>query len=121
MICSYEQCIDYVNSHYSASDIDSPFWNYVRENYKMSEAQETYLKEMASENQTIMPGGKGFIFGVGNWIHWLIQAGYPLEPRAWMEHETMESSLNHLIDCEDRKIELGNDLITHNRFCEMFL
>ena len=30
---NYEQCIDYVNSHYSASDIDSPFWNYVRENY----------------------------------------------------------------------------------------
>ncbi len=121
MICSYEQCIDYVNSHYSASDIESPFWNYVRKNYKMSEAQETYLKEMASENQTIMPGGKGFIFGVGNWVHWLVQAGYPLEPRSWMAHETMESSLNHLIDCEDRKIELGNDLITHNRFCEMFL
>ncbi len=121
MISSYEQCIDYVNSHYSASDIDSPFWNYVRKNYKMSEAQETYLKEMASENQTIMPGGKGFIFGVGNWVHWLVQAGYPLEPRSWMAHETMESSLNHLIDCEDRKLELGNDLITHNRFCEMFL
>tara|TARA_B100000427_G_scaffold216918_1_gene181132 strand:+ start:1981 stop:3420 length:1440 start_codon:yes stop_codon:yes gene_type:complete len=121
MISSYEQCIDYVNSHYSASDIDSPFWNYVRKNYKMSEALETYLKEMTSENQTILPGGKGFIFGVGNWVHWLVQAGYPLEPRSWMAHETMESSLNHLIDCEDRKIELGNDLITHNRFCEMFL
>ena len=93
----------------------------LRDNYKMSEAQEVFLDEMSSENKTIMPGGKGFIFGVGNWIHWLIQAGYPLEPRSWMQHDKMDESLNHLIQCEDRKIELGTDLMNHNEFADKFL
>ena len=121
MVFSYEQCIDYVNSHYSKSDIKSPFWKYVRENYKMSQTQEVCLSEMSSENKTLMPGGKGFIFGVGNWIHWLIQAGYHLEPRPWIAHDKMEESLNHLVACEDRKIEIGKDLIGHNEFCNRFL
>lgn len=121
MIFAYEQCIDYVNSHYSKSDIESPFWEYVRENYKMSQAQEVFLKEMDSENKTLMPGGKGFIFGVGNWVHWLIQTGYPLRPRSWIAHDKMEESLNHLVECEDRKIEIGKDLIYHNEFCNTFL
>ena len=121
MALAYEQCVDYVNSHYSKSNINSPFWDYVRDNYKMSEAQEVFLDEMSSENKTIMPGGKGFIFGVGNWIHWLIQAGYPLEPRSWMQHDKMDESLNHLIECEDKKIELGTDLLNHNEFADRFL
>ena len=121
MALAYEQCVDYVNCHYSKSNINSPFWDYVRDNYKMSEAQEVFLDEMSSENKTIMPGGKGFIFGVGNWIHWLIQAGYPLEPRSWMQHDKMDESLNHLIQCEDRKIELGTDLMNHNEFANKFL
>ena len=121
MALAYEQCVDYVNSHYSKSNINSPFWDYVRDNYKMSEAQEVFLDEMSSENKTIMPGGKGFIFGVGNWIHWLIQAGYPLEPRSWMQHDKMSESLNHLIQCEDKKIELGTDLMNHNEFADKFL
>ena len=121
MALAYEQCVDYVNSHYSKSNINSPFWDYVRDNYKMSEAQEVFLDEMSSENKTIMPGGKGFIFGVGNWIHWLIQAGYPLEPRSWMQHDKMDESLNHLIQCEDKKIELGTDLLNHNEFADRFL
>ena len=121
MALAYEQCVDYVNCHYSKSNINSPFWDYVRDNYKMSEAQEVFLDEMSSENKTIMPGGKGFIFGVGNWIHWLIQAGYPLEPRSWMQHDKMDESLNHLIQCEDKKIELGTDLLNHNEFADRFL
>ena len=121
MALAYEQCVDYVNSHYSKSNINSPFWDYVRDNYKMSEAQEVFLDEMSSENKTIMPGGKGFIFGVGNWIHWLIQAGYPLEPRSWMQHDKMDESLNHLIQCEDKKIKLGTDLLNHNEFADRFL
>ena len=121
MALAYEQCVDYVNSHYSKSNINSPFWDYVRDNYKMSEAQEVFLDEMSSENKTIMPGGKGFIFGVGNWIHWLIQAGYPLEPRSWMQHVKMDESLNHLIQCEDKKIKLGTDLLNHNEFADRFL
>ena len=121
MALAYEQCVDYVNSHYSKSNINSPFWDYVRDNYKMSEAQEVFLDEMSSENKTIMPGGKGFIFGVGNWIHWLIQAGYPLEPRSWMQHDKMDESLNHLIQCEDKKLELGTDLMNHNEFADRFL
>ena len=121
MTLAYEQCVDYVNCHYSKSNIKSPFWDYVRDNYKMSEAQEVFLDEMSSENKTTMPGGKGFIFGVGNWIHWLIQAGYPLEPRSWMQHDKMSESLNHLIQCEDKKIELGTDLLNHNEFADRFL
>ena len=121
MVFSYEQCIDYVNSHYSKSDINSPFWEYVRDNYKMSQAQEVYLKDMSSDNKTIMPGGKGFIFGVGNWVHWLIQAGYDINPKSWISHDKIEDSLQYLIDCENRKIEIGKDLIDHNEFCNTFL
>ena len=51
----------------------------------------------------------------------MIQAGYPLEPRSWMQHDKMDESLNHLIECEDKKIELGTDLMGHNEFADRFL
>ncbi len=118
MVLAYEQCIDYVNCHYSKSNIESPFWDYVRKNFVMSKSQEFCIKELSSDNKTIMPGGKGFIFGNSNWVHWLIQAGYDINPKTWIAHDKIEESLQHLIWCEDRKIELGKDLIKHYEFCQ---
>ena len=118
MVLAYEQCIDYVNCHYSKSNIESPFWDYVRKNFVMSKSQEFCIKELSSDNKTIMTGGKGFIFGNSNWVHWLIQAGYDINPKTWIAHDKIEESLQHLIWCEDRKIELGKDLIKHYEFCQ---
>jgi|TARA_B100000029_G_C17589618_1_gene962103 tryptophan halogenase len=120
MVFSFEQCIDFVNAHYSKSTIQSPFWKYVRQNYKMSAAQEFYLKNMSSDDKSIS-GGKGFVFGAANWVHWLIQMGYDINPKKFIQIENIDTFLEHLIDCEDRKLESGVDLFNNADFADNFL
>tara|TARA_B100001939_G_C16911283_1_gene604716 strand:+ start:72 stop:1511 length:1440 start_codon:yes stop_codon:yes gene_type:complete len=113
----YEQCIDFVNMHYSLSTIDSPFWNYVRNNYKGSLALETYLKNLRSTEPSIVEG-KGFIFGAINWLIWLVQMGYEMSPKPHINHDRMKESLLYCLDREESVIDRGVDIESHIEFCE---
>ncbi len=121
----FEICIDFVNMHYSKSDIESPFWEYVRENYKMSNTQQTYLDNLNSPNMSLMDG-KDFIFGGANWIHWLIQMGYNITPKNYMtfvDKELLEKALLNITSVEDKKVEFASlgHLVPNNQFCDHFL
>jgi hypothetical protein len=86
----------------------------------MSAAQEFYLKNMSSDDKSIS-GGKGFVFGAANWVHWLIQMGYDINPKKFIQIENIDTFLEHLIDCEDRKLESGVDLFNNADFADNFL
>ena len=79
MCLQFEQCIDIVNMHYSISTKDTPFWNYVRSNYKESDTLKFYKDNMLNSNEpTMVSASDDFVFGGNNWIHWMVQLGYLL-------------------------------------------
>tara|TARA_B100000427_G_scaffold216918_1_gene181131 strand:+ start:566 stop:1990 length:1425 start_codon:yes stop_codon:yes gene_type:complete len=110
----FEQCIDFVNMHYSKSHKDTKFWNYVRDNYKMSKAQEFYQENMLSQDPTVC-GGKGFIFGGMNWINWLIQMGYDISPKSYFNPDNLNERLQVLEGTTE------DDVVDHLEFCSQFL
>ena len=111
----FEQCIDFVNMHYSKSIKDTPFWRYVRDNYKMSRTQEFYLENMLSKDPTIC-GGKRFIFGGINWVHWLIQMGFEISPKDYVKPDKLDAILESL-----EGEPMGRDVVDHLEFCDTFL
>lgn len=68
----YEDTCDFINMHYSKSDFDTPFWNWVRETQKHSEMQ-TYYEEILSQGDEIPQSERGFMFFGANWACWLFQ------------------------------------------------
>ena len=86
LLClQFEQCIDVVNMHYSLSTKDTPFWNYVRDNYKESDTLKFYKDNMAAPNEpTMMLASDDFVFGGGNWTHWMVQLGYSISKKEYL-------------------------------------
>lgn len=111
----FESCIDFVNMHYSVTDKDTNFWNFVKNKFKMSDLQKHYLENMASEDPSIVDGSPG-IFGGSNWIYWLIQLGYPIKEKSYISREDAE---NLTIDY---KMSILNDLKlnTHTQYLKYY-
>lgn len=73
---SYEHdlCVDFVNMHYSyCRKSSSPFWDYVKENYKKSEIQEWMESQVLDTEIMSFPEHKYGIFHGHNWNTWLYQ------------------------------------------------
>ena len=77
----WEQAIDFVRMHYAKSDIDSKFWKFVRFHYSDSELMKLHLENMDSQNPSMKIAE---FIGTQNWIHWLIQLGYPIQPKKYV-------------------------------------
>jgi hypothetical protein len=71
----YESAVDYVNMHYShCNRSSSPFWDYVKKNYKMSGTQKYYEDILYDTEQMSFNGPKrNGIFAGHNWNVWLNQ------------------------------------------------
>lgn len=111
----FEQCIDYVNMHYSVTDKDTPFWNYVKTNFKMSNLQKFYLQNMDSEDPSIMDSKPG-IFGGTNWIYWLIQLGYKIKEKTFIsKDESRRLLINY-----SKSLNCNLKLVEHIEFLEKF-
>ena len=82
----YESSIDFVNMHYSKSYKDTPFWNYVRENYVGSERLGLYEYNLNSQEPSI-PAEPGNFIGGANWLHLLVQFGYPMQSKDFVYEE----------------------------------
>jgi len=80
----FESCVDFVNMHYSSTDKNTDFWNYVKNKFKMTDLQKFYLKNMESKDPSIVDGKPG-IFGGANWIYWLIQLKYPFAKKEYLD------------------------------------
>ena len=118
----FEICTDFVNMHYSTSTKDTPFWRYVRDNYKMSDAQKFYLDNMKTQDKSIL-GGKQCIFGGTNWIHWLVMLGFEFEPKQYMEDKKPREIFPQMLEWDKnmRKQQFGKSIIKHEDFIDMFL
>ena len=106
----FETAVDFVNMHYSNPNKDSKFWRYVKDNYKMSETQQIFLDNMKRSNEPSFMETKGFVFGGSNWIHWLVQLGFPIEPKTYTKFD--KNSIPNFTD---------DGYITHAEFEEMYL
>jgi len=85
MNLKFEQCTDVVNMHYSKSTKDTPFWNYVRDNYKESETLRFYKDILADPNRPTMTlAANDLVFAGGNWTYWMTQFGYPLAKKEYL-------------------------------------
>ncbi len=69
----FETAIDFVNMHYSYSELESPFWKYVRSKHKKSEFQEFMEECIKDSNAGAIPEllGDGFFKNGNNWACWL--------------------------------------------------
>ena len=122
MTQGFEVCTDFVNMHYSKSYRDTKFWRYVRENYKMSDAQKFYLDNMKSKDKSIL-GGKNWIFGGTNWIHWMIMMGFEFTKKDYMQTHNPKNILNEVLMYNDKYIEeeIGKSLVKHHVFVDNYL
>ncbi len=122
MTQGFEVCTDFVNMHYSKSYRDTKFWRYVRENYKMSDAQKFYLDNMKSKDKSIL-GGKNWIFGGTNWIHWMIMMGFEFTTKDYMQTHNPKNILNEVLMDSDKYIEeeTGKSLVEHDVFVDTYL
>ena len=122
MTQGFEVCTDFVNMHYSKSYRDTKFWRYVRENYKMSDAQKFYLDNMKSKDKSIL-GGKNWIFGGTNWIHWMIMMGFEFTTKDYMQTHNPKNILNEVLMYNDKYIEeeIGKSLVKHHVFVDNYL
>ena len=81
----FETSIDFVNMHYSLSTKDTPFWNYVRDNYKESDNLDFYRSNLNNSNEpSLLRACKHLFIGGGNWTHWMLQLGYPMKPKEYI-------------------------------------
>lgn len=82
MISIYEETVDFINLHYSESQKQGPFWDYVRANYKKSKKLEYFENKITEPYRNFLNYANtnmdGKVFHASNWILWLIQLGYPL-------------------------------------------
>ena len=69
----FETAIDFVNMHYSYSELESPFWKYVRSKHKKSELQEYMEESIKDSNTSAFPElfGEGFFKNGNSWACWL--------------------------------------------------
>jgi tryptophan halogenase len=78
----FEESIDFVSMHYSATNRTEPLWRAVKDNIKMSNKQKFYINLLADPTVPMPTLGKDTNFFSGrNWTTWLVQMGYPVAPR----------------------------------------
>ena len=84
MIDQFESSVDFVNMHYSLSTKDTPFWRYVRDNYLPSETLKIFSDNLNSQEPSIYEAPSTYFIGGGNWIHWMVQLGYPMNKKEYL-------------------------------------
>jgi tryptophan halogenase len=104
----YEVCIDFVSMHYSKSQKDTKFWNYVRDNYVESESIKIYLDNLNTEEPSFM-GNKRSIFGGANWIHLLLQFGYDIRTKTYKN-----------LDHPSKMCYTSSNTMDYNKFIEEY-
>jgi len=78
----YEDCADFVSMHYYNNKRTTPFWNYVKENFKITERMQYYIDVMKDPNQLLpYDGHYNSIFIGANWTTWVAQMNIDIAPR----------------------------------------
>lgn len=119
IVQQFETSIDFVNMHYSLSTKDTPFWNYVRDNYKTSDTLEFFKDNLiSSDKPSISRACKNLFIGGGNWTHWMVQFGYPIKEKNYLLGKyTMNNKKLIKDDFYDIMIHESN-WITGEEYCD---
>lgn len=79
MSAIFDECADFINMHYAYHEPDTPFWKWVRKNFKETDLHKWYKKHLA-EGDSMKNDGKQFFFGGANWYCWLLQLDKNIVP-----------------------------------------
>jgi tryptophan halogenase len=75
---TFEDCVDFVSSHYSKTNRTGKFWNYVKHTYKHTEKILAIIELLKDGPRHGSQKHISSIFGGSNWTTWMYQLGYEL-------------------------------------------
>ena len=115
----YEDSIDFVSMHYAKPTKDTKFWNWVKDTFVKSDMQEFYERQIQRTDVPLPIISAGYLFCASNWICWLAQMGYKINPAndgldAEFSKEVMRTE--HL---EYEKHHKNVDLVPHTKYLEI--
>lgn len=121
MHTAYEDAIDFVSSHYSYTEREEPFWQYVKENYKPSERLRSIIENHI--NSDFMNHNFLFedlkVFSPNNYALWLEQLGYHKKhPMKLAPGFSKENIRDYLIDFAD-VVQANNHLKYPDAYTEV--
>jgi tryptophan 7-halogenase len=89
----FEDCVDFVSSHYSKTNRTEKFWQYVKETYKPTAGILIRLKML--ENGVLHSAQQQYshVFSGANWTTWMTQMGYKLGNNCKLPKEQSEHLL----------------------------
>ena len=74
----FEDCVDFVSSHYSVTNRKEPFWQYVKDTYLHSPGILMHLDLLKDSPQSDKSYQDYQIFTGTNWTTWMAQLGYDI-------------------------------------------
>ena len=89
----YEDSIDFINMHYTHTEFDTPFWNYVKDNNIHSDRLRFFEHNIGS-GDAFHIDGRGFMFGGANWLCWMLQTYKGIPPRNTVDPSTARQILD---------------------------
>jgi hypothetical protein len=99
----FEECVDFVSSHYSVTNLEGKFWDFVRHTYKHTEGVEGMLKLLETRGPRRTEERQGItIFSGANWTTWAQQMGYEIAPHKSMSKELADKLLNIHINTTEK-------------------
>lgn len=89
----FEDCVDFVSSHYSKTNRTEKFWEYVKHTYKPTTGIMTHLKML--ERGVLHQEQQQYthVFSGTNWTTWMAQLGYKIGDNCKLSKEDSEHLL----------------------------
>ena len=110
--CIYEDSIDFINMHYTHTEFDTPFWNFVKQTNIGSERLKYFEENIASGNAFHIDG-RGFMFGGANWLCWMLQTYNDIPARKTVDPSQARRILDDWVDKQNQPCMSLDDAIDH--------
>ena len=120
--CYYENAIDFVNMHYSKTELSSKFWDYVKENHTPSDYQlwmEDVMRDPGFRNHVaVQTQNTNTIFHPSSWFAWMAQFEFEFNPEKHsFKTEIAESKL---LDFYAEEQARKDRCVDHKEYIESF-
>lgn len=107
MTSIFEDAVNFINMHYSNSQRDGKFWNFVREKFKKSSTLAFYENFLVDKNTPFAINTNYVLdnkfFHAANWIMWMIQLGYPVSKHVDWNPQYVAELNRHFLNSEKQK------------------
>ncbi len=117
--CFFENCVDFVNMHYSRSQKTGKFWEWVKSTHTMTDTQKHYEFEIEN-NPYELPKDGDFMFAGENWSVWLCQLMTNEKITPKNDGLTKNQSQQIIKDFRDNEIEKHKRSILHKQYVDQF-